>query len=150
MIRNSPYRQRKAFFQKTANFKPWMSSGIFEAHISKVPKRAYRVFISQAGSPLNPAPEILADYEAEYKACPDGFHESDKRPTAWTFAKCEQRYKDQILNDPDAMAELRRLELAARTQPVFVASLAWTRPDYRYVLLDIIYDYINNNHNKRH
>lgn len=130
----------KAFRLKAAKFKPGATRGIYEAHVGRVPKNAEGVFIVGHGCVFNPNLEILEDYERELNKCPESYDKHTKHAQAWAFAKCERRYTEQIRANKSAMKELNRLIELSKETPVFFASRAWRRPDYRYVLLDIAFE----------
>jgi uncharacterized protein YeaO (DUF488 family) len=106
----------------------------------RLPKNAEYVLVmhGRGNDEIAPSKELLDDFN-EWKA---KFKPGEGYPTAfhyaWAKSNYEARFREQVRNDPAAMARLKDLAERAKTRDIFLICYeAYEKPCHRKLLLKI-------------
>lgn len=116
----------KGFLRKCFNskFRVYSNDMLKESYISmwkKLPETAIKVRVARP-SVLSASKELLTDYKSG-------------RITWETF---ETRFRDEIKNNPKAVAELQRLKTLSQTKDVYLICYEKNYPCHRFILMHLI------------
>lgn len=116
----------KGFLKKCFNSKYGVSTNdmLKESYISmwkKLPVDSIKVRVARP-SVLSASKKLMTDYKSA-------------RITWETF---EARFRDEIKNNPNAVAELQRLKILSKTKDVYLICYEKNYPCHRFILMNMI------------
>ena len=120
---------RETYFAVVAKVKKANPDAVFYAAALKMPFFVDKAIFKAHLAVLAPTAELLKDVKTIEAAVGS--------KAAWVTSKYEQRFRSQILNDPNAMAKLKELCVEAMERDVYLVCWEKNYPCHRFLLLDL-------------
>lgn len=90
-------------------------------------------------SVLAPSPALLSAFmKAKKYWMAKGLTELEARKKAWKEIDYEERFRQEILNNPEAMAKLKEIQDLAKENDVYLICYEKEPPCHRFILIDLI------------
>jgi len=110
------------------------------ANWRKIPKDAIKIRVARPHI-LSPSEKLLSDYkkyEKQYLKC--YMTKQSARMLAWNNSNYVIRYKNEIMSNPKAIVEIKRIRRLSKEKDVYLLCYEKDYPCHRFILLEIIGD----------